>query len=125
MAKVKNPPASWKPSSKPAPAQPQNPPATASKPQTATTDAGKQGAAKPPEPSKPASSTSATPGAAKPPEVSKSGQVSEKDIPKLLQESLKLMEYNAKGTERMVNILASINDNAKRTVAATEKAARQ
>ena len=125
MAKVKNPPASWKPSSKPAPAQPQNPPATASKPQTATTDAGKQGAAKPPESSKPASSTSATPGAAKPPEVSKSGQVSEKDIPKLLQESLKLMEYNAKGTERMVNILASINDNAKRTVAATEKAARQ
>ena len=111
------------PPPKPATAQPQPPPATTNKaatPQNKPTT--------PPPASTPAANkpppTTATPGAAKPPEVNKSGAVSEKDIPKLLQESLKLMEYNAKGTERMVNILAAMNDYSKRTATATEKSAR-
>lgn len=112
------------PPPKPATAQPQPPPATTNKAATPQNKPTAPPPASTPAANKPPPAT-ATPGAAKPPEVSKSGQVTEKDVPRLLQESLKLMEYNAKGTERMVNILASLNDNAKRTVAAAEKAARQ
>jgi hypothetical protein len=109
------------PAAKPATAQPQAPSATTNKavpPQAKTT---------PPPPPPPAAKTptTTTAPAAKPPEVSKSGQVTEKDIPRLLQENLKLAEYQAKGTQRMVDMLAAMAENGRRTASATEKMSRQ
>jgi hypothetical protein len=58
------------------------------------------------------------------PEVKVGGNVTEKDIPRLMQEHVKLADYHAKTNAQMVNLLAGMAENAKRTAAATEKTAR-
>jgi hypothetical protein len=60
-----------------------------------------------------------------PPEVSKpGGAVTEKDMPRLLADTLKLAEYTAKQNARMLDVLAAVSENTKRNAAASEKIAR-
>jgi hypothetical protein len=103
-------------------AKPTSPQPTTNAPQKASTDAGKQGPANQPA-AKPADTSKSVAG--KTPDVTKSGTVTEKDVPRILNDNLKIMDHVAKQNAQMINYLAAMADNSRRTADATAKMSRQ
>jgi hypothetical protein len=104
-------------------AAPKSPPPTTNAPAQGNQTGSKQGEAKKDQTTQPAP-TAEKKVAGAVPDVKTGGQVTEKDMPRIMADNLRLQEYVAKQNARMIDMMAAVAENTKRTTSATEKMAR-
>jgi hypothetical protein len=105
-------------------AAPKSPSPTTNAPAQGNQTGSKQGEAKKDQQSSQPAPTAEKKVSGAVPDVKTGGQVTEKDMPRIMADNLKLQEYVAKQNARMIDMMAAVAENTKRTTSATEKMAR-